>query len=85
MPIYVAADSVMWMTPHYFKTSRSPMKIAAGCPVLTLSAGNPIYNWEAMKADGYVLTYEEASSCSGLTAVTERLFGDTAINGDGSE
>ena len=60
MPIYVAADSVeMWATPHYFKTDAegNPLCVA-GCPADDFSPlgqlwGNPIYNWEAMKEDGY--------------------------------
>ena len=60
MPIYVAADSVeMWATPHYFKTDEegNPLCVA-GCPADDFSPlgqlwGNPIYNWEAMKEDGY--------------------------------
>ena len=60
MPIYVAADSVeMWATPHYFKIDAegNPLCVA-GCPADDFSPlgqlwGNPIYNWEAMKEDGY--------------------------------
>ena len=60
MPIYVAADSVeMWVTPQYFKTTEDHQpSVVAGCPPDAFTAdgqlwGNPIYNWEAMKADGY--------------------------------
>lgn len=60
MPIYVAEDSVeMWATPHYFKTDAigNPLYVA-GCPADDFSPlgqlwGNPIYDWKAMKKDGY--------------------------------
>lgn len=60
MPIYVAADSVeMWTTPQYFKTTADHQpSVVAGCPPDAFTAdgqlwGNPIYNWDAMKEDGY--------------------------------
>ena len=60
MPIYVAADSAeMWTQGHYFKTDEEgrPYSIA-GVPPDAFSAdgqlwGNPIYDWDAMAADGY--------------------------------
>ena len=60
MPIYVAADSAeMWTQGHYFKTDEEgrPHSIA-GVPPDAFSAdgqlwGNPIYDWDAMAADGY--------------------------------
>ena len=60
MPIYVAEDSVeMWATPHYFKTDEvGNAACVAGCPPDSFSPlgqlwGNPIYNWRAMKLDGF--------------------------------
>ena len=60
MPIYVAEDSVeMWATPHYFKTDEvGNAACVAGCPPDGFSPlgqlwGNPIYNWRAMKLDGF--------------------------------
>ena len=60
MPIYVAEDSVeMWATPHYFKTDEvGNAACVAGCPPDAFSPlgqlwGNPIYNWRAMKLDGF--------------------------------
>ena len=60
MPIYVAEDSVeMWATPHYFKTDEvGNAACVAGCPPDSFSPlgqlwGNPIYNWGAMKLDGF--------------------------------
>lgn len=60
MPIYVAADSSeMWSQPRYFKTDEAgrPSWIA-GVPPDAFTAegqlwGNPIYDWDAMKADNY--------------------------------
>ena len=102
MPIYVAADSVeMWMTPHYFKTSKDHQpSVVAGCPPDAFTAdgqlwGNPIYNWEAMKADGYawwVTRLKESFKLydvvridhfRGFESYWEIPFGDTtAINGE---
>ena len=60
MPIYVAADSVeMWATPEYFKTdAQGRPTVVAGTPPDDFSAdgqywGNPIYDWDYMKANGY--------------------------------
>lgn len=60
LPIYVAQDSAeVWAHPEYFrlKPSGEPVTVA-GCPPDAFSEdgqlwGNPIYNWKAMKADGY--------------------------------
>ena len=102
MPIYVAADSVeMWMTPHYFKTSKDHQpSVVAGCPPDAFTAdgqlwGNPIYNWEAMKADGYawwITRLKESFKLydvvridhfRGFESYWEIPFGDTtAINGE---
>lgn len=60
MPIYIAADSAdMWGQPQFFKTdSQGRPSVVAGCPPDAFSEigqlwGNPIYDWEAMKADGF--------------------------------
>lgn len=60
MPIYVSADSAeIWTKPELFALDgeRRPVKVA-GCPPDAFSEkgqlwGNPVYNWEAMKNDGY--------------------------------
>lgn len=60
MPIYIAADSAdMWANPHFFKTdAEGRSSVVAGCPPDGFSEigqlwGNPIYDWDAMKADGF--------------------------------
>ena len=60
MPIYIASDSAdMWANPHFFKTDeQGKPRVVAGCPPDAFSAigqlwGNPIYDWDAMKADGF--------------------------------
>ncbi|MGX7106392.1 4-alpha-glucanotransferase [Hutsoniella sourekii] len=60
LPIYVARDSVeMWTSPHLFKVNEvnEPLTVA-GCPPDDLGPlgqywGNPIYDWQQMKEDGY--------------------------------
>ena len=60
MPIYVAHDSVdVWRAPDEFLLDESfnPTRVA-GCPPDGFSPdgqlwGNPIYNWEKMKNDGF--------------------------------
>lgn len=59
LPIYAAADSAdVWANPRYFALDSHglPSQIA-GCPPDCFSAdgqlwGNPVYNWDALKADG---------------------------------
>lgn len=60
MPIYIAADSAdMWANPHFFKTDEAGRpSVVAGCPPDAFSEigqlwGNPIYDWEVMKNDGF--------------------------------
>jgi 4-alpha-glucanotransferase len=54
LPIYVARDSAdVWTHPEYFRTDS-----VAGVPPDYFSAvgqlwGNPIYNWERIRAEGY--------------------------------
>ncbi len=60
VPIYVPMDSAdVWAAPDNFQLDedRKPI-IIAGCPPDAFSAtgqrwGNPIYDWERMKADGF--------------------------------
>ena len=60
MPIYVSADSVeMWTMPELFKVdaNNEPLYVA-GCPADDFSPtgqlwGNPIYNWEKHKEQGF--------------------------------
>jgi len=60
MPIFVAHDSVdVWVHPELFKLDEDGLPlVVAGVPPDYFSAtgqfwGNPIYNWEAMRADGF--------------------------------
>ncbi|MFN0098529.1 MAG: 4-alpha-glucanotransferase [Gemmatimonadaceae bacterium] len=60
LPIYVAHDSAdVWAAPHYFKLRDDGRPdVQAGVPPDYFSAtgqlwGNPIYNWDAMQADGF--------------------------------
>ena len=60
IPIYVAADSAdVWANPKNFLLDEdcNPIEVA-GCPPDAFTAdgqlwGNPLYNWEYMKQDGY--------------------------------
>ena len=60
IPIYVPVDSAdVWSDPDSFqlKRNRRP-KVVAGCPPDAFTKngqywGNPIYDWEKMKADGF--------------------------------
>ncbi len=61
VPIYVALDSVdVWSMPHEFQLNEEtmmPIEIA-GCPPDGFTAdgqlwGNPLFNWEYMKQDGF--------------------------------
>ena len=60
LPIYVAHDSAdVWAEPGYFQLDElGHTKVQAGVPPDYFSAtgqlwGNPIYNWDAMRADGF--------------------------------
>ena len=60
MPIYVAMDSAdVWADPASFQLdSRNVPTEVSGVPPDSFTAdgqlwGNPLYNWDAMKADGY--------------------------------
>ena len=60
VPIYVAMDSAdVWAETHFFKLDKDniPLEVA-GVPPDYFSEdgqlwGNPLYDWDAMKADGY--------------------------------
>lgn len=60
LPIYVAADSAdVWANPGQFQLDKSlrPVEVA-GCPPDGFTAdgqlwGNPLYDWDKMKAEGY--------------------------------
>ena len=60
VPIYVPLDSAdVWADPDNFRLdeNRKP-QLVAGCPPDSFSAdgqkwGNPLYDWDKMKADGY--------------------------------
>ena len=60
IPIYVPMDSVdIWARPELFQLTEEyiPRRVA-GCPPDSFNAdgqlwGNPLYDWEAMKRDGY--------------------------------
>ena len=60
VPIYVPLDSVeVWKNPQMFQLDENlNPKVVAGCPPDAFSAdgqlwGNPIYDWEKMKQDGF--------------------------------
>ena len=60
LPIYVSADSAdVWASPHLFQLDENgqPSPVA-GCPPDAFSEdgqlwGNPVYDWDAMRRDGY--------------------------------
>ena len=60
LPIYAARDSAdMWADPRQFQTDENlnPVEVA-GCPPDAFTAdgqlwGNPLFDWERMKEDGY--------------------------------
>lgn len=60
IPIYVALDSAdVWSEPHFFMLDGDNMPtLVAGCPPDAFSDegqfwGNPLYDWDRMRADGY--------------------------------
>ena len=59
-PIYVAMDSAdVWAHPELFQLDENNLPtLVAGCPPDAFSEdgqlwGNPLYNWDVMKEDGY--------------------------------
>lgn len=73
LPIYVAHDSVdVWRATDQFllDDDYSPI-IVAGCPPDAYAEdgqlwGNPIYNWERMKNDGFIWWIERIKKCFAL-------------------
>ncbi len=60
LPIYVSADSAdVWANPQYFQLNEEGIPLAvAGCPPDGFSEdgqlwGNPLFDWERLKAEGY--------------------------------
>ena len=60
MPIYVALDSAdVWAEPEFFRLDKKNVPVeVAGVPPDYFSAdgqlwGNPLYDWDAMRRDGY--------------------------------
>ena len=69
IPIFVAHDSAdVWANRHLFKLDeRGESTVVAGVPPDYFSSegqhwGNPLYNWEAMAADGYQWWLERLES-----------------------
>jgi len=59
LPFFVASDSSdVWANPEFFLLDEGRPKFVAGVPPDYFSAqgqlwGNPVYNWEALRATGY--------------------------------
>ena len=60
MPIYVSGDSAdVWANPQFFRLGADGLpQVVAGCPPDAFAEegqiwGNPVYDWEALQADGY--------------------------------
>ncbi|MER2183480.1 MAG: 4-alpha-glucanotransferase, partial [Clostridia bacterium] len=60
LPIYVALDSAdVWAEPHWFRLDEKNIPVeVAGVPPDLFNAdgqlwGNPLYDWDAMEADGF--------------------------------
>ena len=60
IPIYVALDSAdVWSEPHFFQLDENnvPLEVAGVPPDAFTDEGqlwgNPLYDWDAMRADGY--------------------------------
>lgn len=73
MPIYVAYDSVeCWRHPELLQLDENLIPTAvAGCPPDYFSEdgqlwGNPVYNWERIKADGYKWWIDRLNKCLGV-------------------
>lgn len=73
MPIYVAMDSAdVWANPGYFQLDeRNVPSFVAGVPPDSFSPsgqlwGNPLYNYEAMEADGFLWWRKRAAHASRL-------------------
>lgn len=73
IPIYVAMDSSdVWASPKQFLlTEEGQPSAVAGCPPDLFSAtgqlwGNPLYDWDAMKQDGYRWWVERMKASAAL-------------------
>ena len=73
IPIFVAFDSAdVWVSPHLFKLDeKGRPTVVAGVPPDYFSKtgqrwGNPLYNWDAMAADGFSWWVERFRSCFAL-------------------
>ncbi|ABB32616.1 4-alpha-glucanotransferase [Geobacter metallireducens RCH3] len=73
IPIFVAFDSAdVWSAPHLFKLDeKGKPTVVAGVPPDYFSEtgqrwGNPLYNWDAMAAEGYRWWIERFRSCFAL-------------------
>ena len=60
IPIYVALDSAdVWSEPHFFRLNENNLPVeVAGCPPDAFTEdgqlwGNPLYDWDKMRADGF--------------------------------
>ena len=70
IPIYVAFDSAdTWAKPELFQLDQEKLPVAvAGCPPDGFSEdgqlwGNPLYNWEKHKEEGYKWWIQRLSQC----------------------
>ena len=73
IPIYVAFDSAdTWANPKLFQLDEENLPVAvAGCPPDAFSAtgqlwGNPLYDWKALKKDGYGWWVQRMTHCMEL-------------------
>lgn len=73
IPIYVAYDSVeVWERPELFYLDRDKKPVeVAGCPPDCFTPlgqlwGNPIYNWEEIKKDGYMFWIDRIAAAQKL-------------------
>jgi 4-alpha-glucanotransferase len=73
LPIYVSADSAdVWSHPQFFQLDRERRPVyAAGVPPDYFSQdgqlwGNPLYDWDALKADGYRLWLDRFRAAAAL-------------------
>ena len=73
VPIYVPMDSAdVWARPELFQLDENchPV-VVAGCPPDSFSAdgqlwGNPIYNWDKMKENGYAWWIRRLAAAAGM-------------------
>lgn len=73
IPIYVALDSAdVWSCPEQFQLEKDyTPKAVAGCPPDAFSAdgqlwGNPLYDWDYMKKDGFSWWIKRIKHCAEL-------------------